>query len=178
MRKKRPEPKSVAVDAGFSDDSYLNRFEIGYDVDNTVHQYSHICHTYPTGALCGTKLLWFHGGPLGVANFKRVDCKTCLHLWDRRGLSFQSGETPNVQKFDSPRLPLSYTEEAGSVLRGLHQDELEKVALALMKAYERGAAGTAADEEIKRLRYAMERIRDLTDGDSATGRIADEALQA
>jgi hypothetical protein len=71
----------------FPQDCYLTRFELGYDVDSTPHQYKHICHTYPSGALCGTKLLWFHAGALTTDNFTTVDCPVCVHLWERRGLA-------------------------------------------------------------------------------------------
>ena len=77
----------------FLPEHYVTRFEIAYDVDSTPHQYKHICYTYPTGALCGTKLLWFHGGALTESNFGEVDCKVCLHLWEKRGLSLPQKES-------------------------------------------------------------------------------------
>lgn len=70
----------------FPEDCYVSGFDIAFDVDSTPHQYTHVAYTYPSGALCGTKLLWFHGGPLTAQNLDLVDCPTCLHIWQKRGL--------------------------------------------------------------------------------------------
>jgi hypothetical protein len=71
----------------FPENCYVSGFEFAFDVETTPHQYCHITYKYPSGALCGTKLLWFHGGPLTEERFHMVDCPTCLHIWEKRGLS-------------------------------------------------------------------------------------------
>lgn len=76
----------------FPKDCYENRFEVAFDVDATPHQYCHIAYNYPSGALCGTKLLWGHGGPLTEEWLTKVDCPVCLHLWEKRGLCIESAE--------------------------------------------------------------------------------------
>lgn len=75
----------------FPEECYRSGYELAFDVDSTPVQYAHICGTYPTGALCGTKLLWFHAGPLTPAKFEKVNCPTCLDLWKGRGLVLDGG---------------------------------------------------------------------------------------
>lgn len=71
----------------FEENSYSNHFEIAFDTDATPKQYSHIAYAYPSGALCGTKLLWFHGGRLTERTLREVNCPVCLHLWEKRALT-------------------------------------------------------------------------------------------
>jgi hypothetical protein len=66
----------MGLESGFDDD------------DEELHQYVHICWPYASkvGALCDTKRLWFHGGPivtgvvLGTEAAPRVlvDCTGCF----------------------------------------------------------------------------------------------------
>ena len=76
-----------ALSLDFPQECYQTRFELAFDLDSTPVQYGHVAYTYPTGALCGTQLLWFHAGPLDEKSFQHVNCPVCLHLWERRGLT-------------------------------------------------------------------------------------------
>lgn len=81
----------------FPKECYTEGFDIAYDTDTTPHQYLHVAYRYPSGALCGTKLLWGHGGPLTEAHLARVDCPLCLHIWKMRGLKVSAPEKTERQ---------------------------------------------------------------------------------
>lgn len=60
--------------------------EIGFDIDTTPHQFSHICYPYESGqgTLCKSEDLWFQGKGFIEASGKAsiISCLQCLDLLD------------------------------------------------------------------------------------------------